>query len=143
MASARSEIAPERVGATGGHGAPELTGPRVFAAELRAPRPETARGEVQRVLVGEADGAVRLVRDAGADAGRLAHAHLGHGDLEARVVALGGAEGRLRGDAGGGDVAREDREVLLDRLEVADGLAELLALGGVAPGLRQARLQRT
>src|SRR5205085_2279965 len=31
----------------------------------------------------------------------------------------------------------------LDRLEVADGLAELLALGGVAHGLRQARLERT
>ena len=98
---------------------------------------------MQRVLVGEADGAVRLVRDAGADAGRLADAHLGHGDLEARVVALGGAEGRLRGDAGGGDVAREHREALLDRLKVADGLAELLALGGIPHGLRQARIERT
>src|SRR6267378_8320694 len=143
VCSARGEIAPERVGATRGHGAAELAGPRALAAELRAPRPEAARGEVQRVLVGEADGAVGLVGDAGADAGRLADAHLGDGDLEARVAALGGAEGRLRGDAGGGDVTREHREVLLDRLEVADGLAELLALGGVAHGLRQARLERT
>src|SRR5688572_8481601 len=131
LRSAGGEVGPEGVGAAGGHGGAELARPRAFAAELGAPRPEPARGEVERVLVGEADGAVRLVRDAGADAGRLAHADLRHRDLESCVITIGGAECGLGGDAGGGHVTGEHGEILLDHLEAADGSTELLALGGI------------
>src|SRR5687767_5708497 len=120
LRSAGGEVGPEGVGAAGGHGGAELARPRALAAELRAPRPEPARGEVERVLVREADGSVRLVGDPRTDAGGLADADLRHRDLEARVAAVGGAERRLRGDAGGGDVAGQDGEVLLDHLEAAD-----------------------
>src|SRR5688572_11062408 len=125
------KIAPERVGAARGDGLTELARPRTLAAELGAPRPEPPRGEVERVLVGEADGAVRLVREAGADAGRLAHPDLRHRDLEACVTTIGGAECGLGGDAGGGHVTGEHGEILLDHLEAADGSTELLALGGI------------
>src|ERR671919_1353496 len=74
--SALGEIAPERVAAARGHAAAELDGPRALAAELGAPRPEPARREVQRVLVGEADGAVRLVDETRAHARSLAHPDL-------------------------------------------------------------------
>src|SRR6266566_1757934 len=62
--SARGEIAPERVGAARGDGAAQLARPPALAAELRAPGPEPPRREMQRVLVGEADGAVGLLRHA-------------------------------------------------------------------------------
>jgi hypothetical protein len=97
---------------------------------------------VQAVLVGEADGPVRLVRDAGGHARRLAHADLGGGDLEGRIAALGGAARAGRGHARRGGVAGEDRELVLDGLEGADGAAELPALRGVADGLGQDGLQR-
>ena len=81
---------PERVGAPLGDGAPELGRPVAFAAELGAPRPEPARHELQGVLVREADRAVHLMGDLGADARRLADPHLGDGDLERGIAAVGG-----------------------------------------------------
>src|SRR5687767_4750857 len=141
-ASARGQLTPEAVGAGGGDATPQLDGPAALAAELGAPGPQPPGRKVQRVLVGEADGAVRLVRDAGPDAGRLARPDLGGGDLEVRLAAVGGAERLLGGDARGRHVAGQDGEVVLDRLEVADGPAELLALGGVADRLLEQRLQR-
>src|SRR5918996_1876619 len=139
--SALGEIAPERVAAARGHAAAELDRPRALAAELRAPRPEPARGEVQRVLVGEPDRAVRLVREPRALAGRLAHADLGDRGLEARVASVRRAKRELRRDAGRGDVAGHHGEIVLDGLEARDRTPELLALGGVADGLVEARLE--
>src|SRR6185436_18247390 len=72
IGSARGEVGPERAGAARGDVAAQLGGPVRLAAELRAPRPEPPGGEVQGVLVGEADGAVGLVSEAGRDPGGLA-----------------------------------------------------------------------
>src|SRR5436190_20072761 len=83
--SSRGEIGPERVGAARGDAAPQLDGPAALAAELRAPRPQPAGREVERVLVREADRAVDLVDEAGRDPRGFAHAHLRDGDLEAGV----------------------------------------------------------
>src|SRR5262245_65478260 len=55
--SAGSQIGPQALGALRGDGATEELGPLAFAAALRAPGPEAARGKVQRVSGGEADGA--------------------------------------------------------------------------------------
>src|SRR5262249_47249091 len=126
--SARRELAPEPVRAPGCDFMPQPDGPAAFVAELRAPRPQAARGEVQRVLVGEADRAVRLVGDAGADAGCLPGPDLRHRHLEGRVPAVSGTERVVGRDAGGGDVTGQDREVVLDRLECGEGPAELFPL---------------
>jgi hypothetical protein len=85
---------------------------------------------VQRVVVGEADGGEDLVDDGGAGAGRLAGHDLGAADLEAGVLqaaAVGGAARRRGGHRGGGGFGGADGELLLHRLEGADGAAELLA----------------
>src|SRR2546430_6133444 len=94
--SSRGQMRPQRVGAALGDRAPELGGPVALAAEFGAPRPETPRRELQRVLVREANRAVHLVSDLGADARGLADPHLGDGDLERGVAAVGSAE-RVRG----------------------------------------------
>src|SRR5581483_10415965 len=114
------QVVPEVVGAARRDALAELDRPRALAAELRAPGPEPPRGEVQRVLVREADRAVHLVHEAGAHACGFADADLRRRDLEAWIAGLGGLEGELRRDAGGRDVAGHHREVVLQRLEVAD-----------------------
>src|SRR5207253_11238940 len=135
--SSRGQMRPQRVGAALGDRTPELGGPVALAAEFGAPRPETPRRELQRVLVREANRAVHLVSDLGADARGLADPYLGDGDLERGVAAVGSAE-RVRGRrARGGGVAGEHRQVLLDHLERADWLAELATLGRVLRGLAQ------
>src|SRR5262245_1875873 len=109
----RREIGPERVGSPRGDAAPELDGPRTFTAEFRTPRPEPARGEVERVLVGEPDGAVHLVDEAGGHAGGFAHTHLGDRDLEPGVAVgrVSRAERLLGGKPGRRHVTGDDREV--------------------------------
>ena len=122
---------------------PSCGRPVALAAELGAPRPEPARDEVQRVLVREADGAVGLVRDAGAEAGRLARAHLGAPRSRRPASPRSAARNALLGgDAGRGHVTGEERQVVLDGLEAADGPAELLALAHVAHRLREQVLER-
>src|SRR4029453_19557857 len=102
--SSSGQVRPQRVGAALGDRAPELRRPLALAAEFGAPRPEPARRELQRVLVREADRAVHLMGDRGADARGLADPHLGDGDLERGIAAVGGAErvGRRRARGGGG-----------------------------------------
>src|SRR5216684_4843331 len=58
------QVRPERLRAPRGDLSPQLERPVALPPELRAPGPEAPRDEVERVLVGEADGAVRLVGDA-------------------------------------------------------------------------------
>src|SRR5258705_12789604 len=53
--SARGELTPQLIGTTGGDLTAQPLGPAALAAELGAPRPQTAGREMQRVLVGEAD----------------------------------------------------------------------------------------
>src|SRR5207249_8338074 len=60
----RCQVGPERLGAPRGDLAPQLERPVALPSELGAPGPETSRDEVERVLVREADGAVRLMRNA-------------------------------------------------------------------------------
>src|SRR5262245_49782725 len=100
--SAGRQVRPERVGAALGDSATELDRPVALATELGAPRPEAPRDELQDVLVGEADGAMRLMRDRRAHAGRLADPYLGGGDLERGIAAVGGAERAGRGGTGRG-----------------------------------------
>src|SRR5258708_4254036 len=123
--SARGEERPERLGAALGDRPAQQGRPLALAAELGAPRPEPARDELELVLVGEADRAVDLVRDRGADTRGLTHAHLRHRGLEPAIAAVGGAERVRRRDPGRRRLAREQREVLLDRLELSDGLPDL------------------
>src|SRR5713226_2582429 len=59
----------------------QLERPVALPSELRAPGPEAPRDEVERMLVGEADGAVRLVGDARPETRRFPAADLGDGDL--------------------------------------------------------------
>src|SRR5262249_61563015 len=94
--SSRGQVRPERCSAALGDRTSELGRPVALAAELGAPRPQAARRELQRMLVREADRAVYLMGDRGADARRLAHAHLRAGDLERGIAAIGGAEGVSR-----------------------------------------------
>jgi hypothetical protein len=58
------------------------------------------------VLVREADGAVALMRDAGAEPRCFARADLGDGDLEPRVSSSIAAKARARHAGGGGVPAR-------------------------------------
>src|SRR5438132_380457 len=66
----RRQVGPERLGAPRGDLAPQLERPVALPSELGAPGPETSRDEVERVLVREADGAVRLMRNARPEARR-------------------------------------------------------------------------
>ncbi len=138
----RDEIGPEGVGTARGDVPAQLAGPVALAAELRAPRPEPPRGEVERVLVGEADGAVDLMRDAGADAGRLAGADLGHGHVERGIAGVRGRERALGGDARRRGVAGEHGQLMLDGLEASDGPPELPPLRRVAHRLLHQALER-
>src|SRR5580704_12990591 len=61
--STRGDKGPEFVGAAGGHQVAERHGPMTFAAEVVAPGQHPQRETVQDVLLGEADGAMHLVRD--------------------------------------------------------------------------------
>ncbi len=97
---------------------------------------------MQRVLAGEAHGAVDLVGDRGGERRRFADPRLGAGDLERGVAGLGGGDGGIGGGAGGGGIGGEGRDLLLHRLELADGAAELHALAGIAHGEVEHLLQR-
>ena len=88
---------------------------------------------VQRMLVGKAHRAMHLMGDRGAGSGRLADPQLsdrdfGRGQLAAKPVAGDRLSGGIGGGAGGGDLARQGREVVLHRLEFRDRPAELHAV---------------
>ena len=68
--------------AAGERGIADAAGPEPLRAGAVAPGPDAAGEQVQRVLVGEADGGVDLVDDLGAGAARLTGDDLGRGDLE-------------------------------------------------------------
>ena len=86
---------------------------------------------MQHVLARKTDGAVRLMRDAGADAGGLAAACFRRGDRQ-QVHAVRSGFGRHVGcGVGGGGMGGEHGEIVLDRLELADRLAELHALARI------------
>ena len=86
------------------------------------------------MLAGEAHGAVDLVRDRGGRSRGLADARLGGGDGEGGVAALGCRARRVGRDARRRDLRGELRDLLLDRLELADRAAELHALAAIAHG---------
>src|SRR5690606_3212895 len=119
-----------RVGALRNRFAAELFRPVASGAEFRAPRPEPPRREMEPVFIGEADRAMNLMRDRGRDARRIVHADFCRRDLEGgiRAALVHLRASMIRDDAAGRRLRREYGELLLDRLELADGLAELRAL---------------
>src|SRR5271155_1520476 len=122
---------------------PETRGPDRLVAELLAPSPQAARRVVQRVLVGEAHRAVNLMGDRRAGAGRLAAAHLGDRDLTDRDVRararLGGSVGR---SARRRYLARQHRQIVLNRLELGDRAPELRAVERVLHRLLEDLFER-
>src|SRR5712692_2287667 len=80
------QVRPERLRAPRGDLSSQLERPVALPSELRAPGPEAPRDEVERVLVGEADGPVTLMGDARAEARGLADANLGYGALVCRLL---------------------------------------------------------
>src|SRR6187397_441638 len=76
---ARREVRPERGGPARQRRPSELARPVCVRSELGAPGPEAPRREVEAVLVGEADRAVRLVCDARRAVDGLADPRLGDG----------------------------------------------------------------
>src|SRR2546427_2774394 len=131
---ARRQVGPERLGAPGGDLAPQVERPVALPSELRAPGPEAPRDEVERMLVREADGAVRLMRNARPEACRFPDADLGDGDLEgglpqvARAARVHDGEGVLRRHARRRRVAGEQGELMLNGLEGREGAPELASL---------------
>src|SRR6266446_4058342 len=120
---------PELVGAVRRDHPAETLSPHRLVAEFLAPRPEAPRRMMQRMLVGEAHRTVHLVGDSRPGAGCLAAAHLGDrhlgdGDLRARAGLRGGVRCRTRG----GHLARQYRQIVLDRLELGDRAPELRAV---------------
>src|SRR5438105_7170306 len=143
----RCQVGPERLGAPRGDLAPQLERPVALPSELGAPGPETSRDEVERVLVREADGAVRLMRNARPEARRFPDANLGDGDLEggllqvARAARVHGGEGVLRRHAGRRRVAGEQGKLMLDGLEGREGAPELASLRHVLDRLGEKVLE--
>ncbi|MNC71341.1 hypothetical protein D3C75_1222480 [compost metagenome] len=97
--------------------------------------------------MGKANGAVDLVGNRGGQGGRFTGTDLGHGDVEGQAAAAarwclqglaGTLQGHLRGHSRGTDGAGHLRQLLLDRLELADGLAELGTFVGVLHRLVEA-----
>src|SRR3984893_4406567 len=120
---------PELVGAARRDHLAETLGPHRLVAEFLAPRPEAPRRMMQRMLVGEAHRTVHLVGDSRPGAGCLAAAHLGarhlgDADLRPRAGLRGGVGCRPRG----GPLARQYRQIVLDRLELGDRAPELRAV---------------
>src|SRR5579883_2324201 len=64
----------------------DLLAPERLRAEIAPPHPEPARVVVQDVLMGEAHGAHRLVRDGGDALGKVRGLRLGRGDRKAAAV---------------------------------------------------------
>src|SRR5262249_29593585 len=131
------DVQPQSLAAAAGDLPPDVGRPAALGAELGSPRPDPPRDEMKRVLVGEADGAMALVRDAGAEARGLAGTYLRNGDLEGGGAAIRGTEGVGCRARRGRGMTGQERELMLDRLEAADGPAELLALAHVLDGLRE------
>ena len=89
------------------------------------------------MLPGEADAAVHLDVEVGAEVGRLQRQHGRHrGGVRPLVAALVGRPGRVP-HVGRGELAGHEHvgAVVLDRLEHGDGPAELQAHLGVGGGL--------
>src|SRR5215211_7771220 len=113
------EDRPKFLGAAPADNAPEALSPLALRAELVPPGPEPPGAFVQRVPLGGADSAVKMVGD-------------GRGHLKSRVAELGRRYGGIRGGARRGDFAGEHRELLLYRLEAAYRAPELVAFAGAA-----------
>src|SRR5262245_14862590 len=139
----RGEIGPELVRASFRYTSAQCRSPMALRPELRAPRPEAPGGEVQAMLVGESDGAVHLVCNPGPEPSGLAYTNLGGCDLTRRVAALGRSARMGSRHPRCRRVAGQHCELMLNRLEGADGPAELLAFRRIADGLREDRLQRS
>ena len=105
-----------------------------LAAVFVPPSPDPAREVVQAVLVGEPHGAVYLVGDLRRDSSGLADARFGDGGMDGEARRTERSYGAVVGATRGGDLAGQDREVVLDGLELGDGATELLSLGGVVDG---------
>ena len=90
---------------------------------------------VQAVFVGEAHRAVNLMRDFRADAGRFPHAGFGGRNLVREPRRAASGHRAVAGAARRRDLSGEHGQVVLHGLELGDGAAELLALGGVGDGL--------
>src|SRR5690606_147298 len=105
---------------TGADQLADALAPEAGRAELAAPGPQAPRQQVQRIFLGETDGAVYRMGNAGSAAGRLSGADLGGGDGEGGQGRVRLDKSRLRGDASGGRLLGEHRELLLDGLEGAD-----------------------
>ncbi len=115
--------------------------PQAGRTKLATPGPQATRQQVQRILLGKADGAVHRMGDTGADAGCLGGTDLCNSNTEGGQVSVRFDEGSLRSDTSGRRLLGEYRELLLDSLEGADRAAKLVALAGVVRGHVQQRSQ--
>jgi len=86
---------------------------------------------VKLMLVGKAHGAVHLVRNLSALAGRFPGPGLGDGPGRRFPGGTQGLKPRVGGPERGRDLPREHRQLLLHRLELGDFPAELLPLKGI------------
>ena len=87
---------------------------------------------VQMVLIGETNRTENLMGDRGRLAGGFPRTDFRRRDLEQGVSAsVQRAAGDLCGDIGGRGFSRQDRELLLDRLKLANRSPELHTLSGI------------
>ena len=96
---------------------------------------------VQRVLIGEAHGAVRLMHGFGNNAGRLPHPRLGGGDLQFEPWASKGVDGGVSRPAGRSRLRRGNRQHVLNGLKLGERAAKLLPLLNIADAHLQNPLQ--
>src|SRR5690606_32283499 len=140
----RGHARPERIGALGDGFSAEFRCPVGAGPELRTPGPEPARCEMKTMFISETDRAMHLMRDRGRDARRIVHADLCRRDFEGCVAAAlyNLRAGMIRDDATGRRLRRQHRKLLLDRLELADGLTKLRAFVRVSHRLRREIAER-
>ncbi|MNS90039.1 hypothetical protein D3C72_1240730 [compost metagenome] len=133
---------PEPVAATLADLCAQALAPEAGRAKFAAPCPQPSAEQVKRVFLGEANGAVYRMGDAGADTRGVGGTDFRYGDGQCREPVVGLAKGCFSGNAGSGRLFGQYRQLLLDRLERPDGLAELLALSCIVGGHVQQRMQR-
>src|SRR5215467_1456465 len=134
---ARREHRPQTVGTFGGHQVAEFDRPGALIAEIVTPRPQAARETMQRVLLGETDGAKHLVSDGRAFARRLANADLCRCSFEQnRLIKGRSMRDRIGSGTGrcncGRGLAGKPRQVVLHGLELGDRPLESNAFVGIA-----------
>src|SRR5262245_31675384 len=133
--SALRDVRPEFLAAAAGDVSSDPGRPFALCPELSSPGPEPPRDEVEGVFVGESNGAVTLMGDARAEPRGLTRPHLGDGDLERGITAIGRAECVGRRAARRRGMSRQERQLMLDRLKAPDRSSELLAVAHVLDGL--------